>query len=228
MIGWSYDLLDAAEQSLLRQLSIFRGAWTLEAAETVCIDGRVADWDALDLLTSLVDKSLVVVETAGEEQRYRLLESTRCFAAERLTDVGEPDAVAARHCHYFAAVAERADDAFWHINLDEWIAQVRLDLENHRAAIGWALSLDANGEACDVGAAATILGSLRYLWAVTARGEGRVLLEQARSRFSVRRRRCLHGCADFWRWPRCFSSKMRMTPLSRPPRPRDCGAERMR
>jgi diguanylate cyclase (GGDEF)-like protein len=184
LIGWSYDLLDAAEQSLLRQLSIFRGAWTLKAAETVCIDERVADWDALDLLTSLVDKSLVAVENAGEEPRYRLLESTRYFAAERLTEAGEPDAVAARHCHYFAAVAERADDAFWHNNMDEWIAQVRLDLENHRAAIGWALSLDANGEACDVGAVATILGSLRYLWAVTARGEGRVILEQARSRFS--------------------------------------------
>jgi len=175
LIGWSYDLLSEGERSLLRQSAIFRGAWTLEAAESICIDERFADRDVLDLLAALVDKSLVVVEVVGEEQRYRLLESTRQFAAERLDEAGEREDVAARHCRYYAGVAQRAGDEYWQIDSDKWTAQVRLDLENHRAAIGWGLADDG-----DVEAAAINLAGLRGLWYATARREGRMLLGRAK------------------------------------------------
>jgi predicted ATPase/class 3 adenylate cyclase len=174
LIGWSYDLLSEAERSLLRQSAIFRGSWTLEAAEAICIDERFADRDVLDLLAALVDKSLVTVEVVGEEQRYRLLESTRQFAAERLDEAGEREDVAARHCRYFAEIAQHAGDAYWQIDSDRWTAKVRLDLENHRVAIGWGLAGDG-----DVEAAAINVAGLRGLWYATARREGRMLLERA-------------------------------------------------
>jgi predicted ATPase len=174
LIGWSYDLLSEAERSLLRQSGIFRGSWTLEAAEAICIDERFDDWNALDLLSSLVDKSLVGVESEGEEQRYRMLESTRQFASERLTQAGEREDVAARHCGYFAQIAQRADEAFWRTDSDLWAAQVRRDLENYRAAVGWGLDDNGNAEA-----AATIVASLRGLWVASLRREGQTLIDRA-------------------------------------------------
>lgn len=176
LIGWSYDLLSEAERSLLRRSAIFRGGWTFEATEAICTDERFADQDVLDLLTALVDKSLVVVDVLGEEQRYRLLESTRQFAAERLDEAGERENAAARHCRYFAGVAQRAGAAYWQIDSDRWTAQVRLDLENHRVAIGWGLAGDG-----DVEAAATNVAGLRGLWYAAARREGRMLLGRAKA-----------------------------------------------
>jgi predicted ATPase/class 3 adenylate cyclase len=141
-VEWSYDLLTPAEQSMLRQIAIFRGGWTLEAAEAICTGERLPDWDQFDLLSALVDKSLIVAEIEGKEQRYRLLESTRQFAAERLDEAREREGVGARHCRYFAQVAQRAGDAYWQIDWDHWTSQVRLDLENCRAAIEWGLKSD--------------------------------------------------------------------------------------
>ena len=115
---------------MLRQSAIFRGGRTLEAAEAICADERFPDWDAIALLASLVDKSLVVADTGGEDRRYRLLESTRQFVAERLTEAGEAEAVAARHCRYFAKLAQSASDAYWRTDSAVWTAQVRVELEN--------------------------------------------------------------------------------------------------
>ncbi len=173
LIGWSYDLLSDAERSLLRRSAIFRDGWTLEAAEAIRADERLADGDTLDLLSALVEKSLVVVEVQGDERRYRFLESTRQFAAERLDDAGERMDVAARHCRYFAEVALGASDAYWQTDSDRWTAEVRRELENYRAAINWGLAGD------DAMAAATIVAGLRWLWYATARREGRTLLERA-------------------------------------------------
>jgi predicted ATPase/class 3 adenylate cyclase len=174
LIGWSYDLLSEAERSLLRQSAIFRGGWTLEAAEAICIDERFPDWDALDLLSSLVDKSLVAVEIEGDEQRYRLLESTRQFALGALEEAGEREDAAARHGRYFAGLAQRAHDEFWQVDAGLWTAQARRELENYRAAVGWGLG----GEG-DAAAGATIVANLRNLWSATARREGRMLCERA-------------------------------------------------
>ena len=174
LIGWSYDLLSPAERRFLRRSAIFRGGWTLEAAETVCADPDDGAWNALDLVVALVDKSLIVVLDDGDERRYRLLESTRQFAAEQLDEAGERDDVAQSHCRYFAEVAERAGEGYWFTDSDAWTAQVRRDLENHRAAIGWGFT--PGGEAVS---AASIVASLRWLWYTTARREGHALLERA-------------------------------------------------
>lgn len=175
-IAWSYDLLTPAEQSLLRQLAVFRGGWTLEAAEAICLDELLPDSDVLDSLSALVDKSLVVVEIEGEEQRYRLLESTSQFAAERLDEAGERKDVGARHCRYFAQAAQRAGETYWQTDSDFWTAHVRRDLENYRAAIGCGLAADGDAEA-----AATIVSSLRWWWFARASREGRTLLARARA-----------------------------------------------
>ena len=86
LIDWSYDLLAERERTLFRRLSVFAGGWTLDAAEAVGAGGDLDEADVLDLLTQLVDKSLVVADADGE--RYRLLETVRQYAHERLEDVG--------------------------------------------------------------------------------------------------------------------------------------------
>jgi predicted ATPase/class 3 adenylate cyclase len=138
MIGWSYDLLTAQERSFIAQLSIFRGGFTLDAAFEVCADDRFPDWDPLALVMSLAEKSLLVVDPQEHEPRYRLLESTREFALERLKESGAFAAVAARHFGYFLRASESAHARYFRTNLDRWHAQTRPDYDNFRAAIDWA------------------------------------------------------------------------------------------
>lgn len=176
LIGWSYDLLSPAERSLLRQSAIFRAGWTLKAAAQVCQDDRFANWDVLDLLSSLVDKSLIATDGGADDRRYWLLESTRQFAAEQLDVAGEREDVAARHCRYFVQAAIEASDDYWRADSDSWMSRVRPDVENYRAAIDWGFS-----ERGDATAAATIVASLRAFWLATSRHEGRRLLERAES-----------------------------------------------
>ena len=83
LIDWSYDLLTEAERALFQRLSVFAGGWTLEAAEAVCADDDLPKADVLDLLTRLVEKSLVIMEISGE--RYRMLDTVRHYAQEKLT-----------------------------------------------------------------------------------------------------------------------------------------------
>ena len=109
-VDWSYSLLHGVEQTLLRRLSVFTGSFDLDAAEAVCSFGTIETLDVTDLLGSLVDKSLVVAEPAGTALRYRLLETIRQFAAERLaeTDHDEAAALRAAHCAHYLSVAEAA------------------------------------------------------------------------------------------------------------------------
>jgi predicted ATPase/class 3 adenylate cyclase len=104
-IDWSYDLLSQKERVLLRRLAVFAGGWTLDAAEALGAGGEIDKSEVLDLLTSLVEKSLVALEAEGE--RYRLLETVRQYALERLTESGEGDQALARHLAFFLAFAER-------------------------------------------------------------------------------------------------------------------------
>lgn len=174
LIDWSYHLLAEAERRMLRRTAIFRGGWSLEALESVCVDEGAAPWDAIDLISSLVDKSLVVAEMEDAVQRYRLLESTREFALEQLHQAAESSTLSARHCRYFAEVAQRDGDAYWHTDSDAWIARVRVNLENYRAAIAFGLSDSSMQET-----AAAIVANLWRYWFVTARREGLSLLQRA-------------------------------------------------
>jgi predicted ATPase len=168
LVDWSYDLLSNNERALFRRLSIFAGGFKLETAVAVCADEVVADFEVLDLLSSLVDKSLVHAELAGDDTRYRLLESTRQYAREKLVERGERDPVAARHATAFMKLAERLN-AEWATTPDRtWLAEVEPELDNWRAALNWALV-----ERGDVPVGQWLAANLFWVWHATAPAEGR-------------------------------------------------------
>jgi len=135
-VAWSYSLLAGAEQVLLGRLSVFAGSFDLAAAEAVCGFGGIDVLEVAGLLGSLVDKSLVVAEPAGKGLRYRLLETIRLFAAERLVEVGEDEAaaVAEAHCAHFLSVAETAAAHLTGPEQGRWLARLDADQANLRRA----------------------------------------------------------------------------------------------
>lgn len=141
LIDWSYDLLSEQEQRLFRRVAIFVGGWTLEAAESVCTGETLDALEVVDLLSSLVDKSLIVAE-APDHPRYRLLESMRAFALEKLERSGERETLERRQAEWGADLADRAFEAWWTASTWQWRAEFEPELENARAAIGWALAHD--------------------------------------------------------------------------------------
>jgi Predicted ATPase len=131
LIDWSYDLLTPQERALLQRVSVFMGGWTLEAAEEVCsADGALERWEMVDLLLALVEKSLVVFE--GD--RYRLLDTVRAYAADRLAQTGGSVAAAARHAAYFLALAEKAAPELRGPNQALWLERLATESSNLRAA----------------------------------------------------------------------------------------------
>ena len=159
-IDWSYDLLTEPEKILLRRLSVFTGGFTLEAAEAVCSQGELKQSNVLDLLGRLVDKSLVIAESISVtgETRYRLLETIRQYALEKLAGAGEAREIRDQHLDFFVKLAEQAET---YIFGDEsgirfkWLDQ---ELDNIRAAIEWSTN---SGNAVE---ALKIVGSLVYFW----------------------------------------------------------------
>ena len=124
-IDWSYDLLTQPERRLLHRLAIFAGGWTLEAAEEVGAFGGVDEAEVTDLLTHLVEKSLVFVDATGN--RYRLLEVVRQYAQERLSESGEEAEARARHLAFYLALAEAAEPQL--VGADQGTWEARLDIE---------------------------------------------------------------------------------------------------
>jgi non-specific serine/threonine protein kinase len=140
-VDWSYDLLPEAERQLLRRLSTFAGGWTLEAAEHVCAGDRIAREDVLDLMTRLVDKSLVMVDdTADGGHRYRSLETVRHYALERLQQSGESAAVRARHFGFFLELARRAEPELTRAEQLVWLDALQVEHDNFRGALEWRLA----------------------------------------------------------------------------------------
>lgn len=145
LIEWSYDLLSLKEQRFFGKLSIFGGGWALEAVGEVCIDDGdiietcIQSSEALDLMTSLVDKSLAQAELFGSGTRYRLLESTREYARERLTEFREYETTARAHARAYLALARRIDDMQETNPRRVAHELIEPELENWRAAVDWAL-----------------------------------------------------------------------------------------
>jgi predicted ATPase len=135
-VDWSYSLLNHAEQLLLRRLPVFAESFDLDAAEAVCGFGDINAPDVTGLLGSLVDKSLVVAEPAGPSLRYRLLETIRQFAADRLAEVGDSEAaaVAAAHCRHYLSVADTAAEHLTGPDQGSWLARLDADQANLRRA----------------------------------------------------------------------------------------------
>ena len=137
MIDWSHNLLTEAEKTLLRRLSVFAGGWTLTAAEAVCADDALETWEVLEVLSRLVDRSLVLVEEG--EARYRLLEPLRQYAQEKLTEAGEADSLRRAHALYFTDFAEEAEPHLTGPEQLEWLSRLDADYGNLRVALAWAL-----------------------------------------------------------------------------------------
>jgi predicted ATPase len=139
-VDWSYSLLTASEQKLLRCLSVFVDGFQLDAAEAICAGGDLDVFAVTDLVASLVDKNLVVAEPAGGGLRYRLLETIRQFAAERLIESGgsEADELSQAHCRYFLSVAEAAGAQFAGPEQVRWIHRLDAEQGNIWRAVDYA------------------------------------------------------------------------------------------
>jgi predicted ATPase/DNA-binding winged helix-turn-helix (wHTH) protein len=131
-LDWSYELLTGPEQLLLHRTAVFSGGWTLEAIEAVGAGGDVDVSDVLDLNGRLTEKSLVIVEREGA--RYRLLETVRQYAHERLEASGEGDATRARHLAFYLALAEAAEPRLVSRDEGTWHGCLDLERENFRSA----------------------------------------------------------------------------------------------
>lgn len=192
-MAWSYDLLSDRERALLRRLSIFAAGWTLEAAETVCALGNVERYEVLDLLTQLIDKSLVVALTQNGETRYRLLETVRQYGRHRLHEAGEVLDVGRRHRDWYLDLAERADPELRGPNQDAWFERLEADRDNLRAALEWSYSDVSEAES-----GLRLAGALWWFWFVRSHfTEGRRsfqrLSEVGRGASPVVRARALTG-----------------------------------
>jgi predicted ATPase len=139
-LDWSYELLPAIERTVLHRLAVFAGGFTLEAASTVATAADLDAPDVLDSVANLAAKSLVVVEGARVVTRYRLLETTRAYALEKLTASGELDQVARRHAEYFRDLFERAETERETRSTVEWLAVYGWLIDNVRTALDWAFS----------------------------------------------------------------------------------------
>ncbi len=159
LIDWSHSLLTGTEQMLLRRLAVFAGGWTLEAAEQVCAGSGIQSGDVLDLLARLVDKSLVTVAQDSGQSRYRMLETIREYALEKLTDSGEAARVRNRHLDFFRALAEQSERNIYGREEAVWLGRLDRELDNLRTALRWAHSLE------DAEPGLRLVGTLWfYLW----------------------------------------------------------------
>ena len=161
LIDWSYDLLTEDEKALLARLSVFAGSWTMEAAEAVCAEYEGEGFEILDLLTSLVDKSLVSTEERGGATRYRLLETVREYAGGRLVESHTRGRSRDRHLEYFAEFASRAESGLVGPEQKAWLERVATDFDNLRAAIDWSTEGEGSSEN-----GATLAGALGQFWVV--------------------------------------------------------------
>lgn len=143
MIDWSWELLTAAEQTVLRRLAIHSDGCSLEAAEAVCAGDGVKPPEVLDLLARLVDRSLVFVTHEAYGPRYRLLESVAAYCLEQLR-AGEYDRVRRTHAHYYASLAERADSFLRGERQQQWLRRLDAETANVRAALDGAAA-DGDG-----------------------------------------------------------------------------------
>ncbi len=161
-VDWSHALLTEPERVLFRRLAVFVGGFDLAAARAVAGGGDVERYQMLDQITLLVDKSLALAENAGGATRYRLLETVRQYALEKLGESGEGDDVRARHCDHYMAIACSLDNPA-EASDEQQIERVEAEIDNLRAAFGW--SLDRG----DTETALLLASALVPLWLVRGR-----------------------------------------------------------
>ncbi len=173
-VDWSHDLLSAAEQALFRRISVFAGGWTLDAVESVCAGGGLEVVQILELLASLVDKSLVQAEERGVKTRYGMLETVRAYARQKLSDAAEAALVRNQHLDYYTRLAESAEPDLFGAGLERWLEPLTTELDNFRGALGWAVDAGRVDEALRLASALWLFFEARGHWR-----EGRGHLESA-------------------------------------------------
>ena len=177
-MAWSYDLLSKPEQTVLRRLAVFAGGFTVDAAEAVCAGDGIDPGDVLELLTRLVEKSLVLFDEREGRAGYGLLETVRQYAQEKLAEAGETTALRRRHRDFFLALAERGELALRGAAQDAWLIRFETEQDNFRAALEWRRSDEAGAEAgLRLDAGLHVFWHIRGYWS-----EGREWLEKALAR----------------------------------------------
>ncbi|MFL0239295.1 LuxR C-terminal-related transcriptional regulator [Mycobacterium sp. SMC-17] len=162
-VEWSHAMLTEPEQILLRRLAVFVGGFDLDAARSVCADAGVESYQVLDELTLLVDKSLVIAENTGSRTRYRLLETVRQYALEKLGGSGESDEVRNRHRDHYSGLASQLD-ASTGAGYDQRLHDVEIEFDNLRAAFAWSRESQA------IDTALILVSEMQPFWL----GRGRV------------------------------------------------------
>jgi len=176
-LDWSYDLLTEQERLLLGRLSVFAGGWGLEAAEAVCSEEPIVAFEVLELLASLVDRSLVIAAEREGKSRYRLLESIRAYAQERLQQTGEERLWRDRHLDFFLAWAEEAEPYLRGAKQAEWLERLESEQDNLRSALSWCQQDKERAEA-----GLRLAGFLFRFWEIRGYwSEGREYLQAALS-----------------------------------------------
>jgi predicted ATPase/class 3 adenylate cyclase len=193
-MDWSFDLLPDAERLLLPRLSVFAGSFSLEAAEAVTGGGPVVPEGMLDLLERLIDRSLLMPEAASSEARYRMLETIRDYAQERLAEAEEAPRIHARHRDWYVSVVEAARPGFFAgAEQAAWLTRLSDDLDNLRAALHWSHE-DPDGASAEL----SLASGLWRFWEIRGHlAEGSTWLDRALARtggeVSARRANALTG-----------------------------------
>ena len=161
-VDWSHALLTEPEQVLFRRLAAFAGGFDLDAAQAVGASTEVESYQLLDLLSLLVDKSLVVADDTGAGMRYRLLETVRQYAQEKLGESGEADQVRTRHRDYYTATAARLESTAQPGD-ERLMAWAEVEIDNLRAAFAWSR------ENSDLETGLRLVSSLQQFWLTRGR-----------------------------------------------------------
>ncbi len=162
VVDWSYDLLFEDERRLFARLSVFAGGCELAAAESVCGDDLVPEDEILDILSRLVDKSLVTVDVGAATARYSQLQTLRQYARGHLDDSGESDEFQERHARWYLDLGKEGRPGLRGHSGIEWRARLEAELDNFRAALDWFIGSG------DAPSALTLVGSVAYLWFLRA------------------------------------------------------------
>jgi predicted ATPase/DNA-binding SARP family transcriptional activator len=162
VVDWSYDLLFEDERRLFARLSVFVGGCGLDAAEAVCADDQVPAGEVLDVLSRLVDKSLIAAPNAGRDARFIQLQTLWQYGRDRLAESGEADAVCARHGAYYRQMAEEAREGLRGATGPMWRERLTSELGNLRAALDWFI---ARG---DADAALSLASGMAWLWFINS------------------------------------------------------------
>jgi predicted ATPase/class 3 adenylate cyclase len=161
LIDWSYALLNGTEQALLCRLAVFAGGWTLAAAEAICAGEPVETRGMLDILTSLADKSLILAEERSGATRYRLLETVREYARDRMRERGEDAHWHERHLAHFLALAEEGESQLMGTDQRPWLDRLEVEHDNLRSALAWSAAA-----AGDANAGLRLAAALFRFWSI--------------------------------------------------------------